>query len=101
MAHDKNAGTGTGWRIDKTIPLPLLFAIGVQTIVVVIWGVHVEDRQGEIERTATTNMKYIADTYATRESYVRVDDNIITMKNDISSIKDDVRRLTIVSGGAR
>jgi hypothetical protein len=83
------------------IPLPLIFAIGLQTIFVVTWGVHVEDRQGEIERNATNSVKYIADTYATRESYVRVDDNIITMKNNISSIKDDVRRLTIVRGGAR
>ena len=90
MAENQDKGEG-GWKIDKRIPVPMLLAILAQTMAIVIWGTHLDDRVVMLERTTVTT-----------EQYARVDEKMTTMKDDISSvhkdvqdIKDDIRRLAM------
>jgi|SRR5580698_11425013 hypothetical protein len=87
-----------GWKIDKRIPVPMLLAILAQTMAIVIWGTHLDDRVVMLERTSVTTEQYAH----VDEKMNTVKDNMSTMKDDVSSlrkdvqdIKDDIRRLAV------
>jgi hypothetical protein len=91
MSDDERSKLVAGWTIDKRIPLPMLGAVLLQTMAIVIWGTHLDDRVVMLERTSVTT-----------EQYARVDEKMSTLKDDMGSmkkdmqdIKDDIRRLAV------
>jgi hypothetical protein len=91
---ESGADRTSSWQIDKRIPVPMLAAVLLQTLVVVIWGAHLDDRVVFLERTTVTT-----------EQYARVDEKMTSLKDDVGSvkadlqnIKDDIRRLAVRTG---
>ncbi|WP_263353379.1 hypothetical protein [Acidicapsa acidisoli] len=77
MASENGDLKESGWRINKRIDIATVGMLFLQTLAVVVWGVHLEDRVGVLERTSVTT-----------EQFGRVDEKMNSLKDDTPDIRN-------------
>jgi hypothetical protein len=82
MALDPANGS---WHLDKRVPVALIFTIFIQTSAIVWWAAGINARVEQLER------QYLL-TAPHAERIIRLEENVIGIKDGISDIKLLLRR---------
>ncbi len=72
------------WHLDKRVPIALIFAIAVQTIVIGIWVGSLQTRVTELETKAGRSLE--------------VRDRVIRVESDIGHVRGSIERIEGILG---
>lgn len=72
------------WRIDKRIPVSVILTLLVQTAAVIIWAMTLQTRIALLEASSIRS-----------ETLISMSTDIALVKQDISSVKEEIRRLSV------
>lgn len=72
------------WTLDKRIPVSVILALFLQTAAIIVWAMKQESRIVLLERTAITSEQITS---------MRLD--IASVKQDMSAVKEEVRRMAV------
>ena len=86
MASDDPAAGS--WHWDKRVPVALIVTIGVQTIGVVWWASGINTRVEQLERQFLLTVPHA-------ERIIRLEENVIGIKDGIADIKGILRRFPV------
>ena len=75
------------WHVDKTIPLPLLFAIAVQTAGAVWWASGISSRITALEKGDETRVNQTTQLNTIAVDIAVLKENLKSTKEDVSSMK--------------
>ena len=81
------------WHVDKTIPLPLLFAIAVQTAGAVWWASSLSSRVSALERSDENRSGQTSQLTTIAVDIAVLKENLKSTKEDVSSIKTSFEAL--------
>lgn len=70
------------WKVDKTVPLAIIITLGLQTIGAVWWAATLSARVEVLEKNQVTG-----------ERAVRIEEQVIRLREDLGDIKVDLKRL--------
>lgn len=80
-----------GWHLDKKVPLSIILAIGVQTVVLFMWGARLEQRVTTVEGLTGTHTVVIeamrSNQSDTKATLARMDERLASTSDGVKEIK--------------
>ena len=73
-----------GWQIKKELNISFIAAAAFQLAIGVWWAKGVDERLNFLEKTTTS-----------AENFARMDEKMTSMKEDLSEVKENIRRLAV------
>jgi hypothetical protein len=80
----EDPATGS-WHLDKRVPVALIFTIAIQTGAIIWWAAGINARVEHLERQFMVTAPY-------GERIIRLEENVISIREGISDIKGLLRR---------
>lgn len=80
-----------GWHLDRKVPLSIILAIGIQTVVLFMWGARLEQRVTTTEMTTANHTVIIeamrSNQSDTKATLARIDERLAATSDGVKDIK--------------
>lgn len=80
-----------GWHLDKKVPLSIIITIGIQCVVLFMWGARLDQRVTQVESTSANHTVVIeamrTNQSDTKATLARMDERLASTSDGVKEIK--------------